>query len=311
MSIFARATIDPAQAITRKIQRLERQNASAVGWDHRFGVVGILTIAVAALIGMAADAVVGALAGTITRDGAVQLIAAFTGVLVMNRGLLAAARNIRRAESRGELPLRRDQITMWGVMAIESISFGFMLWIFEGRPAVLTVAFLLIVLRAGVLPYSTVYLEMQREQPPDPVDIGVQTEIGQGLGVMGDLVRQAYDRDIPTALKIHNYRANATMTPEMDQRLERMTQAAQAYEVYKTTGRITLLDQHGRPLVAQRKPSEGEPPAPRARAPRGHDDEIAALRHEGKGIREIARETRRPVSTVHAAVKRVEAGATA
>ena len=254
MAFWKRSPLDPKQEVTARVRRLERQNIIAVNWDHRFGNIGVITIAIAALIGMAVDSVQRLLSGQISQGDAAQLGAAFFAVVVMNRALLAAARNMRRAEGRGEAPLLRDKVTMWGVMVIESVSFGFMLWIFEGKPDLLSVQGFLLSARAVVLPYATVYLEQQREQPPDPVDIGIQAEIGQGLGVMGDLVEQAYDRNVPTALKLDMYRANATLTPAMNSRLDRMTEAAAAYEHYKQTGQGQLLDRYGKPLHAQQSP---------------------------------------------------------
>jgi hypothetical protein len=310
---FARALPDPAVEVTRRVRRLERQNSTSVRWDHRFGAVGVLTIAIAALIGMSAESIVAALGGTMSRADIMQLVAAFFGVLVMNRGLLAAARNIRRAESRGDVTLLRDRVTMWGVMAIESISFAYMLWTFENHPSMLSVQGLLLVARAAIIPFSTVYLEMQREQPPDPIDISVETEIGQGLGVMSDLVTQAYDRDIPTALKLWNYRASASMSPEMSERLERMAQAAQAYQIFKESGRVTLLDQRGQPMrhvtptetrdIPPAKPSKRPP----ARATVTEERVQEAIGQGITGARAIARHLNASPSTVHGILRRMQA----
>lgn len=238
MAFWDKKPDDPAQDVKDRVKKLERENEQAVKMDHRFGVMGVLVVAIAALIGMSYEAVQGLIKGSIGQADTVQLATALGAIFVMNRALLAAARNIRRAESRGEEPRNRDHITMYGVMTIESVSFAYMLWLFEGKPDVFTVPFFLLVARASVLPYATVYLEQQRQQPPDPIDISIQAEIGQGLGVMGDLVTQAYDKTLPTQLKLSQYRANATLTPKMDKRLENMTHAAQAYDHYKATGEI-------------------------------------------------------------------------
>ena len=258
MAFWDKKPEDPAQDVKDRVKKLERENEQAVKMDHRFGVLGVLVVAIAALIGMSFEAVQALLKGNIGQGDTVQLATALGAIFVMNRALLAAARNIRRAESRGEEPRQRDHITMYGVMAIESVSFAYMLWLFEGKPDMLSVPGFLLAARAGVLPYATVYLEQQRQQPPDPVDISVQAEIGQGLGVMGDLVTQAYDRTLPTALKLNNYRANATLTDKMDARLKRMTHAAHAYDHFKETGEILEPDEVVDPSQRGPKPQDNE-----------------------------------------------------
>jgi hypothetical protein len=118
MPFWQKKDIDPAQEVAARVKKLERENEIAVKMDHRFGAIGVLTIAIAALIGMAAESVQALLKGAISQSDAIQLITAFAAVIVMNRGLLAAARNIRRAEGRGEQPRPRDIATMYGVMLI-------------------------------------------------------------------------------------------------------------------------------------------------------------------------------------------------
>jgi hypothetical protein len=238
---FRRKPEDAALKVEARLRRIERENETSVKWDHRFGALLILAVAIAAMIGMAYGAIQSFLHGQVDPGTVVQFSVAFVGVLGMNRALLAAARNIRRMEIRGETPGTKDNATMYGVMLVESISFAYMLAQFEHPHDFWQ--WVLLCARAAVIPYATVYLEMQRRQPIDPVDIGVEAEIGQGLGVMGDMVRQAYDRNVPLALKLHSYRSHATMKPEMDKRLGKMTQAAQAYEHYRKSGEIRLSDE--------------------------------------------------------------------
>lgn len=249
---FWRKSLAPAEKVKRKLEKIERENEASARRSHRVGFIGVITIAFAALVGMSYTDIEKLLHNQI--DPVVVLLAslALISVFVMNSALLDAARNSRRAESRGETPAPRDVNTMYGVMLVESISLGYMLWLFEQPQNI--VQWLLLVARAACIPYATVYLEQQREMAIDPVDIAVQTEIGQGLGVMNDLVTQSYEADIPTALKVQNYRANAAMTPEMDARLVRQAEAANAIQTYKQTGKITLLDAKGMPLISAAKP---------------------------------------------------------
>lgn len=267
--MFRRKPISPAEKVKRKLEHIERENEASVKNDHRFGVIGVVTIAIAALVGMSYEAVSALVHGQIDANKAVQLAVALVAVFVMNRALLAAARNIRRAEARGEAARPRDIATMYGVMLIESISFGYMLSLFEDPQSL--IQWTLLFARSGVLPYTVVYLEQQREMPLDPIDIAIQTEIGQGLGVMNDLVTQSYEAEIPTALKVQNYRANAAMSPEMDARLVRMAEAANAIQTYKQTGQIVLVNKHGDPLKTPGKTGsvsiQGESTAPKDENP--------------------------------------------
>lgn len=263
MGIIQRRPIAPAEKIKRRLAAIERENERSVRTDHMFGALLVVTIATAAMIGMAADSIKALLHGALQAADIVTMATVFAGVLGMNRALLASARNMRRADGRGEQIAPRDHAILWSVIAVESLSFGYMLWVFEHPANAFQIA--LLIGRAVAIPIATVYLEQQRRMPLDPVDIGIETEIGQGLGVMEDLVEQSYDRAVPTALKIHNYRANADLSPAMDARLERMTAAAEAYERYKADGRMELLNARGEPL--QKVPAA--PPEVDVRTPPG------------------------------------------
>jgi len=245
----------PADKVLAKLDRIERSNEQSVRMDHRFGAIAVVTIAAAAMIGMSAESITHFFAKTAKPIDAISFVIAFVAVIVMNRGLLAAARNIRRAESRGETASQGDQRTLYGVMLMEALSFGYMLSTFE-HPST-AIQWALLVGRAVVLPYATVYLEQQREMPIDPQDIGIQTEIASGMGVLRDFVMSANDRNVPTALKVAYYQASATLTPEQDRKLSAMQTAAQVYEQYKISGKIEavtpiqLVDKRGAPLATK------------------------------------------------------------
>ena len=249
----------PADKVLAKLDRIEQENERSVKMDHRFGAIAVVTIAAAAMIGMSAESITHFFAKTAKPIDAISFIIAFVAVIVMNRGLLAAARNIRRAESRGETASQGDQRTLYGVMLMEALSFGYMLSTFE-HPST-AIQWALLVGRAVVLPYATVYLEQQREMPIDPQDIGIQTEIASGMGVLRDFVMSANDRNVPTALKVAYYQASATLTPEQDRKLSAMQTAAQVYEQYKVSGKIEavtpiqLVDKRGAPLATKPPPT--------------------------------------------------------
>lgn len=259
-SFFRRkAEPTPADKVLAKLDRIEQENERSVKMDHRFGAIAVVTIAAAAMIGMSAESITHFFAKTAKPIDAISFVIAFVAVIVMNRGLLAAARNIRRAESRGEAASQGDQRTLYGVMLMEALSFGYMLSTFE-HPSTF-IQWALLVGRAVVLPYATVYLEQQREMPIDPQDIGIQTEIASGMGVLRDFVMSANDRAVPTALKVAYYQASATLTPEQDRKLTAMQTAAQVYEQFKVTGQISpvpaiqLVDKQGAPLATKPPPT--------------------------------------------------------
>ncbi len=293
--MFGRRRLTPAEKVRKRLESIEHENEQSVRLDHRFGVIGVVTIALAAMLGMAYDSVQALLSGHLSSAAIVTFATVLVGVAVMQRSLLASARNIRRSEGRGEVVETRDRRTLYGVIAIESLSLGYLLWQFE-QPSNLF-QWLLLAGRAVAIPYATVFLEQQRRMPLDPLDISVETQIGQGMGVMEVLVTQSYDRDVPTALVVQNYRANADLSPALGARFDRMIDAAQAYEAYKQTGVVQILDARGEPVQASPVLVAAEPvrpsrptllKRPKARAKRpqtGQDERIAqitAMLHAGQ-----------------------------
>jgi hypothetical protein len=165
----------------------------------------------------------------------------------MNRGLLAAARNIRRKQSRREAVQTEDRATMWGVALIESVSLGYMLYSFEQPHD--AIQWLLLFARASVIPYATIYLETQRQQPIDPQDISIQTEIGSGLAVLREIVTLANAPDVPMTFKVGMYKASADLTPLQLSKLDGMQQAADLLQTYRSE-QVTLVDAKGQPLLS-------------------------------------------------------------
>jgi len=236
---MAKKVLSPTEKADKKLDQLEKENEGAVKVDHFWGRIGVIAIAIAALLGMAADALLGLLNGALDMKAIVEIAVALIGVLVMNVALLSAARNIRRSEQRGEKPKHKDQIIMYAVLVIESISFGYMLWRFEGKPDILSIQFLQLAARAGVIPYATVYLELQKETPIDLTDIETQRQIGLAKGSAQDTIRQAYDDTVPTFFKLAALRSNTGMSREMDQTMQNLINVDRAYRMWQQEQKMT------------------------------------------------------------------------
>jgi uncharacterized protein GlcG (DUF336 family) len=249
MSWWQQKATDPAEVVKKRLDRIEQENQQSVQWDHRFAFVSIVTIAITAVLGIARTAVAALVAGRIQGVDAINLCVAFLFVLVMNRGLLAAARNIRRKEARREQVFPEDRATMWGVALIESVSLGYMLFNFE-HPADI-IQWILLIARASVIPYATIYLEIQRQHPIDPQDIAIQTEIASGIGLLRDIVTIANDRSVPTGYKVGMYKASADLTVQQAVKLDAMKAAADALQVYKHPETVVLVDVQGQPLLVE------------------------------------------------------------
>jgi hypothetical protein len=257
-----RKELSPEEKLERKLKGIERENENQVKLDHKTGNMLVFAIATAAILGMAPDAIFAIAAQRFDTKDLIPLLVSFVVVIGANRALISAAGEIRYRKSRGEKADFQDRLILFSVMAIEAISFYYMLWIFA--PTDSLVMHLLDGGRAIILPLVTVYLEQRVVHPIDPKAISVQSEIGLGLGVMFDFIRMAYDHSLPLALKIQNYRSTADLTPDMDKKLARQTRAAMAIEHYKRTGEILLLDDmatmllgpNGKPLIAAQDEQE-------------------------------------------------------
>lgn len=262
--MWQRKPLTDSEKLDRKIARIERENEQTVKWDHRIAKLGVATIAVAALFGMASSSVVDLITGKIDARSIILLVSALIGVIVMNRSLLSSARNMRRAETRDEAVAPIDRIKTYTIMSIEALSFGYMLWIFE-HPSNFVVWALLIA-RAAAIPYTAVDLELQREMALDIVDMNVISQIGQGIGLMRDQVRKSYDHNVPSLLKIENYRAVAHMSTKLEGMFDRLAGASRTYDHWQAHGEVKLLDRHGNPLamsgqtVTIETPQEGAKP---------------------------------------------------
>jgi len=255
LPLWKRATKSPEETVQAKLDKIEHNAEATVKWDHRTGNLLVVSIAIAAMLGMAPDAVLSLASGHVSVSKLLPVIVSFIVVLGANRALISAAGDIRYHHARHERVPLNSFFVLYSVMLIEAVSFHYMLSVFS--PATSTTIALLDWARAVLLPYVTMYLEQRIVKPIDPKLIATQSEIGQGIGVMHEVVRLAYNRSIPLALKLQNYRAVADLTPDMDIKLARMTRAAMAIQTYLATGEIVLiedtqvvlLDRHGKPLA--------------------------------------------------------------
>jgi hypothetical protein len=197
--------------IDAKLDKIEEENEKAVKWDHRIAKIGLAIIAVSALVGISFGTIEALFRtfqgqpGGITGTELMLLVVTLTSVFVFTRNMLRAARNVRRARVRGESPRVMDLMTIFFVLMVESVSFGYMIWLFEGKPpldAEHAVQWFFLACRAVGLPWAVLDLELSREMPVDTVDISLMAEIGQAYGVLRAMVRRAYDEHVPDILKI-------------------------------------------------------------------------------------------------------------
>ncbi len=292
---------DHATQVRRRLTRLERQGERSAGADHGFAGLLIATIAAAALIGISGADVEAILSGHVRAVDAISLALAFVFVLGMNRGLLAAARNIRRSASRAEPASRVDLAVLWTVALVEALSVGYMFWLLE-QPTSL-IQWLLIIARAAFVPPIAVYLEVQVAHPIDPRDIAVEAATGAGLGMLQDYVAIANDHTVPLATKTQLYSAAAAPTAEQAQHLAAMQAAASAYQP------VQLLGADGEPLRTVATNVPPKPPAPSRkrtapaeakRATRLERLRAALADGESLTVRAVARRFRVSVGTAQA-----------
>lgn len=248
----------------RKLLKIRREGEKSASTAHRYSSVGIVVIAAMALFGLSHEDIVKLLntppGQHINIGQLVPLAVIFVSIVVMNVGQLVAARSKRRSESRGEAVKSIDKQIMYGVLGAESLSFGYALWLIDQPHTI--IQWLLLIIRSALFTYTVMYLEIQREQPIDTVDMITQAEIGQGYGMLDELVERAYDTDLPLALRMQSYQATATLEPQMERKLQAMVAASQAQDTYRKDKTIVLVNTKGAPLVTISKQNETAQPAP-------------------------------------------------
>ena len=242
----------------QKLRRIRRLNEKSANTAHIYSNIGILVIASMAMFGMSYNDIM-ILLHPIKGQGPdmgrlVPLLVIFISIVVMNYGQMCAARNRRRSESRGEPIASIDSQIMYGVLGAESVSFGYALYLID-KPST-AIAWILIAIRSLIFCYVVMYLEMQREHAIDTIDMITQAEIGQGYGMLDELVDRAYDTDIPLALRMQSYQATATLHPDMALKLSAIVAASQAQDTFKKDGTIIILNKDGAPLT----PAVATPP---------------------------------------------------
>jgi hypothetical protein len=242
----------------KKLLKIRREGERSASTAHGYASVGIVVIAAMALYGLAYDSIqklFNTTGGTpVDMKTIATLVVVFVLVIVMNYAQLTSARSKRRSEGRGEKVSGQDTRIMYGVLILEAAALGYALYLIEQPKD--AIQWGLLVARAIIFAYSVLYLEIQREQPIDTVDMVTQAEIGQGYGMLEELVDSAYDPDIPLALRMQSYQATATLTPQMETKLKAMVAASQAQDTYKKDKTIVLVDTHGAPLMTTSKQSE-------------------------------------------------------
>ena len=241
----------------QKLRRIRREGEKSANTAHIYSGIGILVIASMAMLGMSYNDIMVLLHPT--KHGPdmgrlVPLLVVFISIVVMNYGQMTAARNRRRSESRGEPITSIDSQIMYGVLGAESLSFGYALYLID-KPST-AIAWALLAIRSLIFCYVVMYLETQREHAIDTVDMITQAEIGQGYGMLDELVDRAYDTDIPLALRMQSYQATATLHPDMALKLSAIVAASQAQDTYKKDGTIIILNKDGAPLT----PAVATPP---------------------------------------------------
>jgi len=193
------------------MKQIEQQNTGMISAAHRFATALVVTASVASLVTLAGDLVQRMVhqyqtSGTVSIPAVASLMVSFILVLAMDTGMLIAALYLKSITERGlSVSKRQHQIILVLVGTLESVTYAVMIFTYEPLPfanntpslknitiATVVIA-VLIIIRAGAVPFLSVYLATARVISIGLEDIGGLGKVILGQGTLKKMREAAVD----------------------------------------------------------------------------------------------------------------------
>jgi hypothetical protein len=229
--------------VEKEIQEIEKEERRTQKHYRRIASLAIWTIAIGAVVSTSSN-IIDKLFGFAATPAQIGSLAGyFIAVLVGNSMMFAGAKKILYAiEIRKEWDIteRISVAVIALVMSIETISFLYFLWNFEGLNFDREHAIKIIISagRAVILSSGAVFLELYLSPGVSPARIQTFAQKVMGLGTLVDFHRIMRNADIATTSKVNMYAASLE---EYDTPADSLRAIADAAE--------ELVDKSGNPLL--------------------------------------------------------------
>jgi hypothetical protein len=230
--------------VEKEVQALEREERKSQKHYNRIANLAIWTIAFGAILSTSGEIIdkLFNLQGTPAQVG--SLVGYFIAVLVGNSMMFASAKKILYAievKKPWDLTEKLSVAVICIVMTVETVSFLFFLWNFEGLIVDWNHAVKIFITagRALILSTGAVYLELYFSDGVSPARIQSLIRKIVGLGTLTDLYRIMRNEDIATHSKVKMYSASLQEYDNPASSLDAIASAAQE-----------LVDKNGQLLLA-------------------------------------------------------------